>query len=89
MVIGYTTIGLAHLYNEFLEGYWIGLSDILFEGDWLWTSSQTSPSYTDWSPTSPNNAGHHQDCAMFYAPESFHWNDHYCTVKAAFICEME
>nr|XP_034334049.1 perlucin-like protein [Crassostrea gigas] len=71
------------------EGYWIGLSDILFEGDWLWTSSQTSPSYTDWSPTSPNNAGHHQDCAMFYAPESFHWNDHYCTVKAAFICEME
>nr|XP_034333504.1 perlucin-like isoform X1 [Crassostrea gigas] len=71
------------------EGYWIGLSDIVFEGDWLWTSSQTSPSYTDWSPTSPNNAGHHQDCAMFYAPENFHWNDHYCTVKAAFICEME
>uniref|UniRef100_K1PKD9 Uncharacterized protein n=1 Tax=Magallana gigas TaxID=29159 RepID=K1PKD9_MAGGI len=49
-----------------LEGYWIGLSDIVFEGDWVWTSSQASPSYTDWSPTSPDNYQNHQDCAMFW-----------------------
>ena len=71
------------------EGYWIGLSDIVYEGDWVWTSSQSSAIYSDWSPNQPDNYQAHQDCAMFFAPDGFHWNDHYCTVKAAYICEME
>nr|XP_022287104.1 perlucin-like protein isoform X1 [Crassostrea virginica] len=71
------------------EGYWIGLSDIVFEGDWVWTSSQSSAIYSDWTPNQPDNYQAHQDCAMFFAPDGFHWNDHYCTVKAAYICEME
>ncbi|XP_062597900.1 perlucin-like protein [Saccostrea cucullata] len=71
------------------RGYWIGLSDIVFEGEWVWTSTQTTASFKDWSPNQPDNYQSHQDCAMFFTPDNFHWNDHFCTVKAGFICEME
>ncbi|XP_062600361.1 perlucin-like protein [Saccostrea cucullata] len=71
------------------EGYWIGLSDIVFEGEWVWTSTQNTASFKDWSPNQPDNYQSHQDCAMFFTPDNFHWNDHFCTVKAGFICEME
>ncbi|XP_048769474.2 perlucin-like protein [Ostrea edulis] len=71
------------------EGYWIGLSDIVSEGEWVWTSTQTKASFVDWTPNQPDNSQGHQDCAMFFAPDGFHWNDHFCTVKAGYICEMD
>lgn len=45
--------------------------------------------FTDWSPNQPDNYMSHQDCAMFFLSDNYHWNDHYCDVKAGYICERE
>ncbi|XP_062568495.1 perlucin-like [Saccostrea cucullata] len=69
--------------------FWIGLTDALVEGHWVWESTQKSPGYTGWGPGEPNNGGHHEDCAHLYDAISFHWNDVPCDRKYNFICEKE
>jgi hypothetical protein len=71
-----------------IGGFWIGLTDALVEGRWVWETTQTPPSFTDWSPGEPNDAGHHEDCAYMYS-NHFHWNDTPCNGKMGFICEKE
>ncbi|XP_062596066.1 perlucin-like protein [Saccostrea cucullata] len=73
------------------NGYWIGLSDIAKEGEWVWPSTGSVASFYDWarSPVhQPDNLSN-QDCAMFFTGFNFHWDDNTCTVKAGFICEIE
>ncbi|XP_048727620.2 perlucin-like isoform X2 [Ostrea edulis] len=84
--------------NEFLRIYlmdhgytkyfWIGLTDALVEGRWVWETTQTTPTYTNWGPGEPNDSEHHEDCVHMY-PSSFHWNDAPCNNKYSFICEKD
>lgn len=79
-------------HRKFVTGsFWIGLSDILVDGEWLWMSSQTIAHYTNWVPGEPNN--YHsiaEDCAaMRTASGLYHWNDFPCSMKLYFICEKE
>ncbi|XP_055997722.1 perlucin-like [Ostrea edulis] len=79
-----------HLMDNNLQGeYMIGLSDVLLEGDWVWTSSQTNPIYSDWYPGQPDNYHTHEDCAILWREHGYHWNDAPCTVPYNFICEKE
>ncbi|XP_048775089.2 galactose-specific lectin nattectin-like [Ostrea edulis] len=71
------------------DSFWIGLTDTIFEGEWLWMSSQSTPVYKDWSPGQPNNYQQNENCAHLYKPFSFHWNDFPCAAKQSFICEKE
>lgn len=71
-----------------VENFWIGLTDALVEGHWVWETTQITPTYTNWAPGEPNDAGHHEDCAIMF-PTSFHWNDGACSSKLSFICEKE
>nr|XP_011450930.2 perlucin-like isoform X1 [Crassostrea gigas] len=82
----------VHLMNSrFTGSFWIGLSDILVEGKWLWMSTQTIATYTNWVPGEPNS--YHsiaEDCAAIRTGSRlFHWNDFACSTKINFICEKE
>lgn len=70
--------------------FWIGLSDILVDGEWLWMSTQTIATYTNWVPGEPNNyQSIAEDCAAMRTSHRFHWNDFPCSTKLHFICEKE
>ncbi|VDH89575.1 Hypothetical predicted protein [Mytilus galloprovincialis] len=71
------------------QNFWIGGTDAVFENEWRWMSTLEKMGFTDWSPTQPDNYMSHQDCAMFFLSDNYHWNDHYCDVKAGYICERE
>ncbi|XP_062568473.1 perlucin-like [Saccostrea cucullata] len=67
--------------------FWIGLNDILVEGEWVWMSTQQTPSYTDWAPGQPDNYQQHEDCAFLWQATTLHWDDVDCSTKFSFICE--
>nr|XP_034333174.1 galactose-specific lectin nattectin [Crassostrea gigas] len=69
------------------KNYWIGLSDAIKEGKFVWQTTQDNVDYTDWAPGEPNDDHHTEDCAELFQPFSFHWNDAPCSVKSNFICE--
>eukprot|EP00105_Crassostrea_gigas_P029096 XP_011450931.1 PREDICTED: perlucin [Crassostrea gigas] len=77
-----------HLIDSKATGsFWIGLTDILVEGEWVWMSTQTIAQYTNWWPGEPNNRNI-EDCAVSTG-SLFHWNDVSCSSKCNFICEKE
>ncbi|XP_061183285.1 perlucin-like [Saccostrea echinata] len=80
-----------HLFDKKLTGgYWIGFSDIVVEGEWIWTSTQEPPTYSDWYPGQPDDLKHHQDCGQLLGGSfGFHWDDEICTRTNNFICEKE
>ncbi|KAL3841961.1 hypothetical protein ACJMK2_020037 [Sinanodonta woodiana] len=78
------------LFN-FSEGQtWIGATDILVEGDWVWADSQTSLSsraYTNWLAGEPNNLGRNENCLSLF--NSGLWNDEDCDTHFHYICEKQ
>ncbi|XP_022294740.2 perlucin-like [Crassostrea virginica] len=68
------------------EHFWIGGTDTIQEGKWVWISSQDSLDYTDWAPGEPNN-GIGAGCMTMAYHEGYHWNDDFCTSQYDFICE--
>ena len=57
------------------EQYWIGYTDQIVEGTWVWTSGESS-SYTNWSPGEPNNGnGVGQDFASTGGSYNEKWDD--------------
>ncbi|XP_062587349.1 perlucin-like [Saccostrea cucullata] len=67
--------------------YWIGLSDTIQEGKYIWHTTQDNVDFTDWGAGEPNDQGHTEDCAELFHPFNFQWNDAPCSVKSNFICE--
>ncbi|CAG2254486.1 CLEC17A [Mytilus edulis] len=62
--------------------YWLGGSDIQNEGSWIWASSLTQFTFTDWSPTEPSN-GTGENCVRMWS----YWMDTPCNRNVRFICE--
>ncbi|XP_022290814.2 low affinity immunoglobulin epsilon Fc receptor-like [Crassostrea virginica] len=71
------------------ESYWIGLTDALVEGKFIWQTTQDDAVFSDWAPTEPNDAGHLEDCAALTFGYHYQWNDAHCSSKIDFICEKE
>jgi len=63
-------------------GYWyIGLTDLGREGDWLWVHNEAQLESDLWSSSSPSNKTHNSDdCAVMVLKNSaVYWEDHSCT----------
>ncbi|MBX7105225.1 MAG: beta-propeller fold lactonase family protein [Gemmataceae bacterium] len=61
-------LNLAFL-NEAMTQYWVGLSDEITEGKFVWDSGE-AVTYTNWAPGEPNNAGN-QDYVYVYGAGGF------------------
>ncbi|XP_053380601.1 perlucin-like protein [Mercenaria mercenaria] len=75
-------------------GWWIGLTDELVEGEWLWYPKNEAPEYKDWVPGEPNSNGGtlDEDCASMYLDDYHHdyqWVDVHCNQIHGPICERE
>uniref|UniRef100_K1Q369 C-type mannose receptor 2 n=1 Tax=Magallana gigas TaxID=29159 RepID=K1Q369_MAGGI len=72
--------------------YYIGATDIVHEGTWVWVSNGQTATYTNWGPFQPNNRGGAENCAgiTYDQPNGFvgHWTDKPCTKELPYICEM-
>ncbi|XP_072042492.1 uncharacterized protein [Amphiura filiformis] len=80
--------------NDFVRSdnvnVWIGLTDIVTEGSWIWDDG-TPYGYTNWAPQQPDNSGGIEDCAHFrHGDELGLWNDLGCESQwvSGYICKM-
>ncbi|XP_053386071.1 lactose-binding lectin l-2-like [Mercenaria mercenaria] len=70
------------------EDRWIGLTDEMIEGAWVWYSSNTDATYTDWFPGQPNSHGGNEDCVILGYHNDYKWVDAPCTSSYEPICEI-
>ena len=65
---------------------WIGVSDIIEEDRWVYSSTQEVVSHTDFGPGEPN--GHTGENCIILG-QTFHgqWIDLSCSDKKFFVCE--
>ena len=94
--------------NEFLTqtfltasvaNYWIGLSDQVEEGRWMWTDGSILANYTNWGKDNPNDLTGYQNCGhmlkgsfqlgvyYFSGYNDGEWNDFDCDHLFGYICE--
>lgn len=70
--------------------FWIGLTDLIKEGEWVY-SSNLSPlltnNSTNWGPHEPNGRNG-QNCVVLNGPWHGYWSDLHCDVFEHFVCEM-
>jgi len=92
--------------NDFLKStylntsgvtFWIGLTDQMQEGEWIWTDGSPLGAYVNWDED-PNNLGGNQHCVhilrgpfsigeyRFY-DDKLGWNDLECDFTLGYICE--
>ncbi|XP_061180795.1 perlucin-like protein [Saccostrea echinata] len=64
---------------------WIGATDILTEGQFLWSFSNTELNFENWRNGEPNNVNQKEHCAVIM--KGGRWNDFKCYCSQAFICE--
>lgn len=69
-----------------IAAYWIGVTDTKTEGVWLWGTSQTVVTFTDFHKPPDNHRGN-QDCVQLLKTEEYKWDDNFCVALRAFICK--
>ena len=69
------------------HSYWIGITDLISENEWVYSSNLQRIQTTDWAHHEPNG-GNVQNCALLSYPQHSHWIDINCHASEYFICEM-
>lgn len=73
-----------------ITDYWyIGLSDKLIEGEYIWETSLqvlTGDTFSNWGSGEPNGAGN-EDCVVYAPSRNYQWADVTCTRTEHYICE--
>jgi hypothetical protein len=72
------------------NGLWLGLTDKINEGSFLWESTQLGLTYYAWTQGQPDNANGVQDCVhMWCWNNNGEWDDDYCDdVNQNTLCEV-
>ena len=69
------------------DTFWVGGTDDVVEGAWLWYDTDTPITFFSWSPGQPQN-GSTEDCLCLFGQHGFLWDDALCADKYHFICEQ-
>ncbi|XP_013383083.1 uncharacterized protein LOC106153631 [Lingula anatina] len=83
-----TLHGLTH------STVWIGGSDVINEGSWMWTSGQ-AVTYFNWAQGQPETLWpryHNEDCMVMRRADEWKWSDFPCAGRYSsfsFICQYE
>ena len=65
----------------------IGLTDLVDEGQFCWESDLTSLNYTNWLIGEPDNLGD-EDCVEILGMAAFEWNDADCSkMESHAVCQ--
>ncbi|XP_052089187.1 CD209 antigen-like protein C [Mytilus californianus] len=67
---------------------WIGASDILNEGQWLWVSDGSNLTFSLWNDYEPNNSGTGEDCSVV-KQTGMGWNDIPCDHTEQYLCKKK
>jgi cysteine-rich repeat protein len=78
------------VFAMFNDDYWLGLTDYLNEGMWVWNDG-TVATFFAWGPGQPDG-GNLQDCAFLANGDAAQetrgaWNDRECAISKPYICE--
>ncbi len=89
-----TYLKTQHLPNELLSpykrnaSYWIGLTNHLNGGKFIWPEIEMAPIYTSWACGQPGNVKDEiNDCVSLQNNMKYFWNDLNCLSKQRIICE--
>nr|XP_034322104.1 perlucin-like protein [Crassostrea gigas] len=64
--------------------FWIGLTDVVNQNEYVYSSSGTKPIYTNWDKGQPQ-IGTKEDCAALPIDRK-KWHDYPCSSKLQYIC---
>ncbi|XP_052761838.1 uncharacterized protein LOC128204463 [Mya arenaria] len=85
-----TRLSRGSLSTERDAHVWLGATDEITEGEFVWNVSNQKVNYTDWGPGEPNSNALNirEDCLIYWAHYSWKWADLDCHQKCYFVCEM-
>ena len=76
--------------NISASDFWLGMTDEVDEGAWVWSETQTPAVFLDWNPGEPDDYPHiEEDCAAFGHKVGLHWIDVPCTSSRSPACESK
>ncbi|XP_052083683.1 perlucin-like [Mytilus californianus] len=67
--------------------YFLGGSDIVTEGEWIWTTSRTNFTVTNWTPSAPSDDKGKENCLEMRKGAGYQWNDVHCDKNKTYICQ--
>ncbi|KAL3861562.1 hypothetical protein ACJMK2_007590, partial [Sinanodonta woodiana] len=73
--------------NQLNDRFWVGASDVLVEGEFMWMTSMTQVTYANWYPGQPDNHVRNENCVEIWYNK--YWNDRACSDVSQYICESE
>lgn len=70
--------------------FWVGSTDLVTEGEWLWLPSLTGvDDYNNWVPGQPDNMRGYEHCMVIDSHTGMKWRDDNCEEDRNFICQKE
>ncbi|KAL4240168.1 hypothetical protein ACF0H5_000962 [Mactra antiquata] len=82
---------IAETYNHTDEddGFWLGATDFVIEGKWVWETSKTAVTYVPWGAGQPNNRNGSEDCMAAVKYFDYIWSDEFCdwSHHINYVCE--
>ncbi|XP_076082399.1 perlucin-like [Mytilus galloprovincialis] len=77
--------------KTYQKNYWLGGTDIVTEGIWIWINSKVVITINDWYPGQPDNFGNTtgEDCILMMKDYQYKWNDGHCDTELSYICEKQ
>ncbi|XP_052702222.1 perlucin-like protein [Crassostrea angulata] len=66
---------------------WIGLTDLVEEGQYVYSSSGLKPSYSNWEKSQPDGGVEEsEDCAALHTTQR-KWHDYPCSDNHSYVCK--